>query len=181
MIGQLYNTHYQTRFDQSLKFLDLNTFKTEKCTNTNPDHCQKKCVYYHDFNKDRRRKLGIYQSEKCNRIKKGQDCPDGDACTKAHNRVEEFYHPDKYKAKFCSVYLDRPIGQGDLVNRYQLESMCEYGEYCSFAHGFEELSVELLEQYLPDYDFYLYHFKTVWCPYRENDHDAKLCVYAHNW
>lgn len=30
-------------------------------------------------------------------------------------------------------------------------------------------------------DFYMFHFKTVWCPYREDDHDRKVCVYAHNW
>ena len=35
-----------------------------------------------------------------------QTCPNGDNCDKAHNRVEEFYHPDKYKAKFCSSYLE---------------------------------------------------------------------------
>ena len=27
----------------------------------------------------------------------------------------------------------------------------------------------------------MFHFKTVWCPYREDDHDRKICVYAHNW
>ena len=30
-------------------------------------------------------------------------------------------------------------------------------------------------------DFYIYHFKTVWCPYKDDDHDRKNCVYAHNW
>lgn len=101
----------------------------------------------------------------------GQSCANGDACDRAHNRVEEFYHPDKYKAKFCSSYL----------NPHKHNSECEYQEFCSFAHTEEELSVELIEKYDIDMDFYLFHFKTVWCPYREDDHDRKVCVYAHNW
>jgi hypothetical protein len=46
--------------------------------------------------------------------------------------VEEFYHPDKYKAKFCSSYID---GSGE----------CEYGDFCSFAHSESEISVELID------------------------------------
>jgi len=96
------------------------------------------------------------------------NCPLGDECERAHNRVEEFYHPDKYKAKFCASYLKRQV-------------QCEYQEFCSFAHDESELSVEMIEKYKVDADFYLYHFKTVWCPYKEDDHDRKLCLYAHNW
>lgn len=32
------------------------------------------------------------------------ECPAGDSCPRAHNRVEEFYHPEKYKVKYCSTY-----------------------------------------------------------------------------
>jgi len=36
-----------------------------------------------------------------------------------------------------------------------------------------------------DADFYMYHFKTAWCPYPENYHQQPKeradCVYAHNW
>ena len=103
-------------------------------------------------------------------IDTSNSCPAGDDCDKAHNRVEEFYHPDKYKAKFCSSYLD-PIKNAE----------CDYQEYCSFAHSESELSVELIEKYTVDMDFYMFHFKTVWCPYREDDHDRKVCIYAHNW
>lgn len=31
-----------------------------------------------------------------------------------------------------------------------------------------------------DEDFYLFHFKTVWCPYTKK-HARDECVYAHNW
>jgi len=54
-------------------------------------------------------------------------------------------------------------------------------EFCSFAHSESELSIELIEKFDVDMDFYMFHFKTVWCPYREDDHDRKICVYAHNW
>ena len=61
---------------------------------------------FHDFAKDGRRKLGTFKSEKCPCLmpadrKNVKPCPDGDACQYAHNIVEEFYHPEKYKAKFC--------------------------------------------------------------------------------
>ena len=114
--------------------------------------------------------MGTYQSEICPYVSsKVSNCQKGDKCDRAHNRVEEFYHPDKYKAKFCSSYLE-PNGPP-----------CEYLEFCSFAHNESELSIELIEKYEIDMDFYMFLFKTVWCPYREDDHDRKICVYAHNW
>lgn len=48
-------------------------------------------------------------------------CPQGDACPKCHNKVEQLYCLEKYKTKFCTYYPQ------DCAN-------CEYGEYCSFAH-----------------------------------------------
>jgi len=46
----------------------------------------------------------MYTSEICPYVAvgRGQDCPMGDQCFRAHNRVEEFYHPDKYKAPDAS-------------------------------------------------------------------------------
>lgn len=87
---------------------------------------------------------------------------------KAHNRVEEFYHPEKYKCKFCQTYPN------DMHN-------CEYGEMCAFAHSEEEIAIDLLHLIEPkNADFYMFYFKTVWCPWSE-DHDKESCVYAHNW
>ena len=71
--------------------------------------------------KDQRRPLGMYKSELCQHIKRGA-CKKGVACTYSHNTVEEFYHPDKYKAKFCDTYFDK-------------SKECEYGNYCAFAHS----------------------------------------------
>jgi hypothetical protein len=158
--------------------LDLFNFKIAACNLDQNSHNLKKCPYYHDANKDRRRPLGRYQSEICTYVLRGEragafgpiNCPNGDNCDRAHNRVEEFYHPDKYKAKFCATYLNPTA-----------KNSCEYDEFCSFAHNEQEISVELIEKYNIDMDFYFFHFKTVWCPYREDDHDRKACVYAHNW
>jgi hypothetical protein len=107
-----------------------------------------------------------------------RECPNGDSCERSHNRVEEFYHPDKYKAKFCASYLNGPA---ESLNGQSVAEKCDYQEFCSFAHTREELSIELIEDYVIDMDFYMYHFKTVWCPYRDDDHDRKICVYSHNW
>lgn len=41
-------------------FLDLHNFKIEPCTQDAANHNLKRCPYYHDFNKDRRRPLGTY-------------------------------------------------------------------------------------------------------------------------
>lgn len=98
------------------KFLDLHTFKVTECVQDAQNHNLKKCPYYHDYKKDRRRPLGTYSSEMCSYLvsnspskssSSGKKCPIGDGCDRAHNRVEEFYHPDKYKAKFCSSFLIR--------------------------------------------------------------------------
>jgi len=86
--------------------------------------------------------------------------------------VEEFYHPDKYKAKFCASFIAALDGKS---------MECEYGDFCSFAHSESEISVELIDQFEKDSDFYMFHFKTVWCPYNETNHQRDQCVYSHNW
>ena len=81
-------------------------------------------------------------------------CPDGDSCPKAHNRVESFYHPEKYKSKFCNKWP------------HNVDS-CDFGNMCAFAHYEEELSTDLLHRMEHDADFYMFHFKTVWCPFND--------------
>jgi len=49
---------------------------------------------------------------------------------------------------------------------------CEYGEYCSFAHSESEATIDLIGKYEYDVDFYYFHFKTVWCPYPEANHQS---------
>ena len=93
----------------------------------------------------------------------------GDQCFRSHNRVEEFYHPEKYKVKFCSSYPNKV-------------DSCEYGDMCAFAHNEGELTVDLLHKMEPkDADFFMFYFKTIWCPYSDTTHPRDSCVYAHNW
>ena len=75
----------------------------------------------------------------------------------SHNRVEDFYHPEKYKSKFCQSYPDKIYS-------------CDYGDMCAFAHHENELSVDVLEKMEKDSDFYMFHFKTVWCPFSDKEH-----------
>lgn len=78
------------------------TFKTEPCK-TMSFHNSKQCLYYHDScKKDRRRPPLHYTSELCDHVSGGKrECPIGDTCIRAHNRIEDFYHPEKYKSKYC--------------------------------------------------------------------------------
>lgn len=57
---------------------------------------------------------------------------------------------------------------------------CEYGAFCSYAHSEEQVGIELISNYEKDADFFIFHFKTIFCPYN-HDHDRAECVYAHNW
>ena len=91
----------------------------------------------------------------------------GDVCPHAHNKVERLYHPEKYKAKFCTFFPHNL-------------TQCEYGNFCSFAHSQGDVKVTLIHQYPHDEDFYLFYFKTEWCPFTQ-DHNKAQCEYAHNW
>ena len=99
------------------------------------------------------------------------NCKLGDSCPRAHNTVEDFYHPEKYKSKFCQTFPHHV-------------HTCKFGEMCAFAHTEDELSIDYLHRMERDTDFYLFHFKTVWCPYSDKEdynHPRDACVYAHNW
>jgi hypothetical protein len=83
---------------EGVLLLDLMKYKTEPCQNTSV-HNMKSCFYYHDGKtNDRRRPLGTYTSSLCS---KSRSCPQGDSCPRSHNSAEDFYHPEKYKTKFC--------------------------------------------------------------------------------
>ena len=56
----------------SFLFLDLNSFKINKCI-AGSNHNPKKCLNYHDFKRDRRRPLGAYSSEYCLSMNKAGD------------------------------------------------------------------------------------------------------------
>jgi hypothetical protein len=48
---------------------------------------------------------------------------------------------------------------------------CEYGKFCSFAHSEEDISIELIHNLEYDDDFFMFYYKTVWCPYNLTQHD----------
>lgn len=93
-------------------------------------------------------------------------CPHGDNCHYAHNKLEQLYHPERYKRKFC------------LHHPHNIHK-CDYGGHCSFAHNESEIMVELLHNMKQDEYFYLNKYKTVFCPYIY-EHDRTQCIYAHN-
>ena len=146
--------------------LDLDNFKAQPCRLKVP-HTQKLCPYYHNA-RDRKRPGNFWSDTLCGYIMQGGRCPNGDYCKMAHSSIEQMYTPAHYKTKFCAMYPGKV-------------SECEYGEYCSFAHSEEDITIELIHNYIYDNDFYMFHYKTVWCPFNLTKHDKALCVYAHNW
>ena len=149
-----------------LKETDLFHFKIYPC-NIYVKHNEKQCMFYHSA-KDFKRILSkfYYSFEFCKFAEAGRKCPNGEFCQKSHNRVEQFYHPEKFKSKFCSHY-------NNLNN-------CPYGKFCSFAHRETEMNVELIHKYEQNEDFFIFYFKSTWCPFNHS-HDKSSCVYAHNW
>eukprot|EP00931_Biecheleriopsis_adriatica_P032442 TRINITY_DN18932_c0_g1_i1.p1 TRINITY_DN18932_c0_g1~~TRINITY_DN18932_c0_g1_i1.p1 ORF type:complete len:612 (-),score=100.73 TRINITY_DN18932_c0_g1_i1:142-1977(-) len=81
--------------------------------------------------------------------------------------------PARRKTRFCASYPE--------------VSQCRRGANCEFAHSREEAATELLtleqEKQVPEAltdEFFMYHFKTLWCPIGVQ-HDWQTCVYAHNY
>ena len=144
--------------------LDLDKFKTEKCT-IQAKHNPKHWKYYHSL-KDRRRAGVTYSTDLC-RFAETDKCIKGDKCPLSHSNVERLYHINKYKTKFWDTFGHDTF-------------KCEYGEFCSFAHVLSEIKVDLIHKLHKDANFYMYYFKTEWCPFRKDHHKAD-CVYAHNW
>ncbi|KRX10515.1 hypothetical protein PPERSA_01527 [Pseudocohnilembus persalinus] len=161
---KMHGNNYQDEL--VIEQLDLINFKNQPCKITT-QHNHKHCPYYHNA-KDRKRPGTFYSTDLCEYIEKNENCPFFINCPKSHNRVEQLYQPDKYKTKFCTFYPNKV-------------SQCDYGNFCSFAHSEQEIVIELIHNYQYDSDFYMFYFKTVWCPFNLTTHDKALCVYAHNW
>ena len=156
---------YKLKQTRMVKYLNLDYFKLHPCSNPKT-HAHKHCMFYHNA-KDRKR-YGACSENLCDWVVRGEKCPKGDECGESHSRVEQLYQYDTYKKKFCSHY---PANV----------EKCEYGDYCSFAHHEEEIRIELIHNYVFDEDFYMFHYKTEFCPFNLTEHNKALCVYAHNW
>lgn len=108
-------------------------FRTKLCRAHQSQQCKNadKCPHSHCLTWQRRNPSVTWYSQKlCPEIqfsKKGSKmtlirrCTKGRACTYAHSKEEELYHPQMYKTKMCSAYPN--------CTRY----------YCPFAHSTEEL------------------------------------------
>ncbi len=144
--------------------LNLATFKTQACKNSR-SHQVKQCNGYH-FDNERRRSLMEFNYVK-SLCKNRQRCRKGDSCSFAHNFIEQVYHPDNYKKKYCKDFIE--------------QRECKFGRFCALAHSDQELKIKPLHIMKVDTDFLLFHLKTEFCPFSRIKHDRFSCVYAHNW
>jgi hypothetical protein len=104
------------------------TYKLQKCKDKKPNHDKRMCIYWHSKGDRRRNPFEVaYSPTECSYI--GPDgvgnCPDGDACLKAHNMLERMFHPDLYKISMCQ--------------KEPGSAVCERGIFCAFAHSEDDL------------------------------------------
>ena len=141
-------------------------------------HDKNSCLYYHNQADYRRPNFETYGHIKCKKANEGI-CYDI-KCPFAHNKIEQLYHPSRYKSKFCQSHFNsrKKMSQSSnpVIGNY---SECPYWQFCSFAHVDSEISIEIIDKLEKNEDFYLYSYKTVWCP-MTTDHNRYHCVYAHN-
>jgi hypothetical protein len=102
----------------------LISFKTEACPHPEIYHNLKQCNYYHS-QQDKRRRT-VYSSEKCNFM----NCSEN--CAYSHNIVEQMYHEDRFKTRYCA--------------NYENPELCVYGFFCSFVHNENEFRISLLHK-----------------------------------
>lgn len=107
--------------------LDLTMFKTMPCTKKKP-HKAKKCMNYH-FLSEKRRVLGQFMYKKVICTNK-ENCSKGDYCEFSHNFIEQIYHPENYKKKYCHEFI--------------LKKNCKFGNFCALAHSDFELKISPL-------------------------------------
>ena len=86
-------------------------------------------------------------------------CFQKDSCVLSHSRVERLYHIEKYKTTFCIKFP-------------KLLHECDYGEFCSFAHSMRDLKSRIVHFMSKDADFYMFYFKTEWCPFNKDHNKA---------
>lgn len=91
----------------------------------------------------------------------------------ANGATGALYHPKVYKHRFCASYPH--------------VASCRRSDQCAFAHTRDEIRTPLLAHEEEDQlqthltnDFFMYKFKTLWCPVGVQ-HDWQTCVYAHNY
>lgn len=142
--------------------LSLFDFKKVKCPERRYHEIGKCWKFHNDCDMIRNPRECQYKNIKCPK----NNCSHTD-CSLSRNYLEKMYHPETYKRKICFEYFSRGV--------------CKYDEFCALAHSFLELKIPLLNFFVIDRDFLLFHFKTEFCPFNLFEHDKFLCVYAHNY
>ena len=150
--------------DKSIvQHLNLARFKTEKCPKVECPN-KKGCEFFHSAADCRRNPYEFeYDSQTC---EFGKNCLNKSGCSHSHNKFEAHYHPIKYRKKYCKHILD--------IDR------CRHGRFCFAAHSDSELKISLLHYMDQNDDFYVFKYKTEFCPFQV-EHNCDKCVYAHSW
>jgi hypothetical protein len=106
------------------------TYKIQKCKEK-ANHDKRMCTGYHTKGDRRRNPFEVlYACTECpTSPTETTNCPDGDACLKAHNMLERMFHPELFKISMCQR---GPNG-----------SHCERGNLCAFAHSDEDHRIPL--------------------------------------
>ena len=143
--------------------IDMSNFKTDPCPILSK-HNIKKCIYYH-FQSEKRRDLKKIKYSKM--ICKNLSNCYSNYCKYSHNTMEQLYHPENYKKKYCKSFYEN--------------KNCKFGEFCALAHSEEELEIILLHKMEKNQNFFLFYFKSEFCPFSKINHDKFKCDYAHNW
>ena len=141
--------------------LNLEVFKVYPCQK-NDVHDQNVCPFFH-LPSDKRRTPCFYAAVFCDQA---TTCALKEECPKCHNKTEFLYHPNNYKMMFCKAFWEKET--------------CNLGTFCPFAHLENELQGETLHDMRRDADFYIFYYKTVFCPFIWKEHNGMSCVYAHS-
>lgn len=146
-----------------IEHLDLSRYKTERCTR-DPCRNPRTCPNFHSGDDFRRDPFAFpYSPELC---EFGKNCFSRSKCQFSHNKYETSYHPKRYKTRYCKHLLE--------INQ------CKYGKYCGNAHNDQDIRIELLHTMAQDDDFYVFKYKTEFCPF-QMEHNIRKCVYGHSW
>ncbi len=152
-----------TKENRIFLHLDLSKFKTLPC-NVKIPHKVKMCFFYH-FKTEKRRCLDtVYYKKVACPIKKA--CKN-EFCGYAHNSIEELYHPDNYKKKYCKDFITK--------------KECKYKRFCAHAHSDFEFKTHPIHFLNLNRGFLLFRFKTEFCPFLKINHDRYKCPFAHNF
>ena len=152
-----------SRREEGTEFIPA-LFKVQKCSRHDPQD-KKKCQFFHNVCDRHRKDVNRYSCESCREQLDFYANP----CIRTCPMQELLYHPKIIKTQLCRAFPN--VGA------------CYWAEQCAFAHSWDQLTVPHYsphEMSTTDAEFYLYKFKTLWCPLGDA-HDWNSCPYAHTF